>query len=94
MRNLFVLFSAAVCLFVVLGWFFGWYRVVDIQSNGGTHRLQIDVDTNKIRADFDRGQARLRETLDRLRQVAEEPPPAEEAKSVVVRDDEEKTDQP
>jgi hypothetical protein len=61
----------ATFAFVLAGWFLDWYDIVDVQNQGGRHRLQIDIDTQKIREDLDKGQAKFRETLDRVQQGTE-----------------------
>jgi hypothetical protein len=67
-RNLIFVLFLAICTFAVVGWFLNWYDIVDVQQQGGRHRLQIDIDTQKIRQDLDRGQTKFKETLERVQQ--------------------------
>ena len=74
MKNLVFVLFLAVLLFAVVGWFLDWYSIADLHSSSGRHRLQIEVDTNKIRSDLDKGQAKFQETIERVQQGANNPP--------------------
>ncbi|MER3416934.1 MAG: hypothetical protein C4297_12080 [Gemmataceae bacterium] len=67
MRNLVFIAFLALFAFVVAGWFLDWYQIRDFHSDNGKHRVQIEVDTQKIKEDLSRGRTKLQETWDRLR---------------------------
>jgi len=67
---IYVLFLTT-CGFLVVGWFLDWYTVQDIRSSPGKHRLEIEIDTEKIRQDIERGRKKLEETWRRMHQPQE-----------------------
>jgi hypothetical protein len=72
MKNTIAFLAVCVVALLVAGYFLGWYNLVGVENNGGTHRLQIDVDTNKIRSDLDKGKKKVIEAYDKLKDSAGE----------------------
>jgi F0F1-type ATP synthase membrane subunit b/b' len=58
----------ALCAFLIVGWFLDWYAVQDIRSTSGRHRLEIEINTEKIQQDIERGRKKLEETWRRMQQ--------------------------
>jgi hypothetical protein len=83
MKNLIVALAVCVVLVVVVGWCLNWYQVIDLSSTGGGHRLQIDVNTSKIKADLQKSKERIGETIQDFRDDSED---AVEKGSEVVKD--------
>jgi hypothetical protein len=57
MRNILALIGAAVLVFAVLGWYFGWYKLGAEPAADG-HR-KIDVNTHKIVEDVKKGEQKV-----------------------------------
>jgi hypothetical protein len=72
MRNTLALLAAIAVLVLALGYFLGWYDLVGVESNGAGHRLQIDVNTNKIKSDIDKGATKIKETIREFQEAGEE----------------------
>ena len=73
MRNL-LAFSAAAALTVAgLGWYLDWYKIQSTPSYNGHRNVEVDIDTNKIHDDvqkgsetiLERGGERLKQTVDK-----------------------------
>lgn len=75
MRNTLALLAAVVVIVLVLGYFLNWYSLVGVESQGGTHRLQIDVDTKKIKADIDKGKNKLKDTFNEFKESTDDVQP-------------------
>jgi hypothetical protein len=73
MRNTLALLAAVVVIVLALGYFLNWYSLVGIESQGGSHRLQIDVNTSKIKSDIDKGKTKLQQTIEEFKESADEP---------------------
>jgi hypothetical protein len=59
MRNL-LAFTAAVVLTVAgLGWYLGWYRVHSAPASDGHHKVNIDINTDKITDDIERAEKKI-----------------------------------
>ena len=59
MRNL-LAFTAAVVLTVAgLGWYLGWYRVHSAPASDGHHKVNIDINTDKITNDIERAEKKI-----------------------------------
>lgn len=66
MRNMLALFGAALLTVVGVGWYLGWYKVRSQPASvPGQHSVNIDIDTNKISKDFQQGEQRLQQWLDK-----------------------------
>ncbi len=71
MKNLLALLALVVIVVLVVGYFLNWYSVVGIENQSGGHRLQIDVNTDKIKADLRRGKEKLKETFEDFQDLSE-----------------------
>jgi hypothetical protein len=67
MRNLLALFAAALLVFVVTGWYLGWYSVQSTPAEEGHNAVHIDIDRHKIGDDLHKGSEKLQETIDKGR---------------------------
>jgi hypothetical protein len=87
MKTLVYLFFLVLCLFALVGWFMDWYHIVDLKTDAGKHRVQIDFDMNKIRDDFERGAAKFQQTVRRVSENSDktQPPAPVSAVPVEVR---------
>jgi len=66
MRNLLALFGAALLTVVGVGWYLGWYKVRSQPASvPGQHSVNIDIDTNKIGKDLQKGEQKLQNMLDK-----------------------------
>lgn len=65
MRNLVFLLFLALCAFVVIGWFLDWYTIAGLQGSGGA-KVQIELHTDKIKEDIDKGIQKGRSALEQL----------------------------
>ena len=70
MKNLVFLLFLAVLGFAAAGYFLGWYEITGVPSSGGHHRLQIDINTTKIKDDFDRGTEKVQEGINHAKDAA------------------------
>jgi hypothetical protein len=77
MKNLVFLAFLALVGFAVAGYFLDWYNISGSPTSGGQTRLQIDVDTHKIKEDLSKGQAKIKETIEKARQGADDDPSPE-----------------
>jgi hypothetical protein len=65
MRNMLALFGAALLTVVGVGWYLGWYKVRSQPASvPGQHSVNIDIDTNKIGKDLQKGEQRLQHLLE------------------------------
>ena len=71
MKNLVYLLFLALVGFSVAGYFLNWYKFTDDNGTTGHRHLSIDIDTNKVRADLQKGEAKVGETLQNLNQEAQ-----------------------
>jgi hypothetical protein len=66
MRNMLALFGAALLTVVCAGWYLGWYKVRSQPASvPGQHSVNIDIDTNKITKDLQKGEQRLQQMLEK-----------------------------
>lgn len=76
MKNLIFFVGLAVICFAATGWYLEWYTITDLQGLGGRSRVQIELDTQKIRQDagglLEKGQERLQTTIERTQKEPEE----------------------
>jgi hypothetical protein len=70
MKNLVFLVFLAILGFAVAGYFLGWYEITGVPSSSGHHRLQIDINTTKIKDDFDRGTDKLQDGINQAKDAA------------------------
>ncbi len=55
MKNTLALAAAATLVVIVTGWYLGWYTVKTTKNLDGTEHVDVDVDSNKVRADVNKG---------------------------------------
>ena len=63
MRNLLALAALAVLVFLGLGWYLGWYKIQSTAASDGHRHISIDLNTNKITDDVNKGKAKVRDLL-------------------------------
>ncbi len=79
MKNLIYLLFLGLLAFAVTGWFLDSYSIAGVPTSSGHHRVQIDVNTDKVKDDLHKGQAKLQDTINRLQgDQAEGSTPADE----------------
>ncbi len=55
MRNALAFLAAAVLVIAAVGWYLDWFEVRTMATGGGRQTVKIDIDTNKIGTDLQRG---------------------------------------
>src|SRR5215813_6712393 len=63
MRNLLALLAAGVLVFLGIGWYLGWYKISSTPGTDGHRQISIDLNTNKIKEDVNKGESRLHDAL-------------------------------
>src|SRR5262245_24792212 len=63
MRNLLALLAAGVLVFLGIGWYLGWYKISSTPGADGHRQISIDLNTNKIKEDVNKGESRLHDAL-------------------------------
>ena len=63
MRNLLALLAAGVLVFLGIGWYLGWYKISSAPGADGHRQISIDLNTNKIKEDVNRGESKLHDAL-------------------------------
>jgi hypothetical protein len=63
MRNLLAFLAAALITFLGLGWYLEWYKVSSTPASDGHREVHIDINTNKIGQDLDKGEKKVRDAL-------------------------------
>jgi cytoskeletal protein RodZ len=77
MRNTLALLAAVVLIVLVLGYFLNWYSLVGVENNTGSTRLQIDLNTSKIKSDINKGKEKLKDTIEDIQEATNDAnPPA------------------
>jgi hypothetical protein len=71
MKNLIFLLFLAILGFAVAGYFLDWYKIEGVPSGEGHRKLQIDINTTKIKDDFDRGTEKVQEGINHVKDTAE-----------------------
>jgi hypothetical protein len=61
MKNLLALVGLAVVLVAGLGWYLGWYQIGTEPSASGHRKINVDVNTNKIKQDIKKGEEKVGE---------------------------------
>lgn len=65
MRNMLALFAAVILTVVGLGWYLDWYKVRSQPASvPGQHSVGIDINTNKIGTDLQKGEQKIQQMLD------------------------------
>lgn len=63
MRNILALLAACVLIFLGLGWWLGWYKITSTAGTEGHRQISIDLNTNKIKEDVNKGKTKLHDAL-------------------------------
>ncbi len=63
MRNLLALGALGLIVFFGLGWYLGWYKVQSVAGANGHRQVDIDINTNKIKADVNKGESKVHDWL-------------------------------
>jgi hypothetical protein len=63
MRNLLALAALVLIGFGGLGWYLGWYKIHTAPTADGHRQIEIDVDTNKIKSDVNKGENKVHDWL-------------------------------
>ncbi|MGL6096224.1 MAG: hypothetical protein ACRC7O_10565 [Fimbriiglobus sp.] len=66
MRNMLALIGLVVVTFCGVGWYRGWYSFEMSPGESGKQRIQVDVDTDRIKSD-------AKEATQRIEQIAKDP---------------------
>jgi hypothetical protein len=59
MRNILALIGAAVLVFAVLGWYFGWYQLGTEPAADGHRKINVGVDPEKIVKDVEKAEQKV-----------------------------------
>lgn len=59
MRNWLALIAAALLIFLGLGWYLDWYRLKTTPGDDGHRQINIDLNTNKITEDVNKGREKV-----------------------------------
>lgn len=62
MKNLLALFALGLIVFAGLGWYNNWYQVATEPKASGHQSVNIDINTNKIIDDVQRGIQKVKES--------------------------------
>ncbi len=73
MRNLLAFLAAAVLTFLGVGWYLDWYHVRSSPAAAGHHRVDIDIDREKIVEDVQKGEQKLQNALEKDKKGSTEP---------------------
>ncbi len=65
MRNMLAFLAAVVLTVAGLGWYLDWYKVNSHPAGEGHHNLSIDINTNKIGTDLQKGEENLQKILEK-----------------------------
>jgi hypothetical protein len=65
MRNMLAFLAAVVLTVAGLGWYLDWYKVRTHPAEEGHHNLSIDINTNKIGTDLQKGEENLQKILEK-----------------------------
>ena len=63
MRNVLALIGLLVIGVGGLGWYLGWYKIQSTPTPDGHRQIQIDLNTNKITEDVNKGKVVVRDYL-------------------------------
>ncbi len=77
MRNLLAFLAAAALTFLGVGWYLDWYHVKSSPADAGHHRVDIDINRDKIVHDVEqgvqKGEQKLQNALDKEKKPSTEP---------------------
>jgi len=71
MKNLLAFVAAAVIVFLGVGWYLDWFRVVGAPSPAGHRAYHVDVNTDKIGTDVHKGEQKVIGAVEKARAEAE-----------------------
>ncbi len=63
MRNLLSLAALGLIVFLGLGWYLGWYRIQTAPTGDGHQQIEINLNTNKIKNDLNKGESKVHDWL-------------------------------
>ena len=63
MRNILALIGAAVLVFAVLGWYFGWYQLGAEPAADGHRNINLNVNPQKIANDLKKGEQKVSDII-------------------------------
>lgn len=63
MRNLLALFALGLLTVAGVGWYLGWYSVQSNSAAAGKRTVNIDIDSNKISQDLQKGTEKVQQFL-------------------------------
>jgi hypothetical protein len=66
MRNTLAFLGALLVVVAAVGWYLGWYQVFLAPGHSGHETVKIDIDTDKVKADLKKGEAKVLEEKDKL----------------------------
>jgi hypothetical protein len=88
MRNTLAFLGALVLALVGVGWYLGWYQVFFTPTRGGHETVKIDINTDKVNADLEKGKETIlhegKEALQDLKDKADHPRKKDDNKSTSV----------
>ena len=67
MKNLLAFVAAAVLMFVGVGYYLDWFQVFNGPAASGHHVFSVDLDEGKIRADVQKGEAKVADAIEKAR---------------------------
>lgn len=73
MKNLLALIGAAAVTFAGVGWYLGWYEIESLPSPNGKQRLSVDINSQKIVDDVQKGVKKGGEIVSQLSDKKEAP---------------------
>ena len=71
MKNLLAFLAALVLTVAGVGWYLGWFEVHNAPPHHGRHRVNIDIDTNKVGDDLEKGKAAIEDLVEKARKEHE-----------------------
>lgn len=80
MRNLLALLAFALLTFVAVGWYLEWYKVQSTKTQDGNRHLNIDIHSQKIEDDLQKGSNKLHDAWEKRRKNESVPIAAPETK--------------
>lgn len=65
MRNLLAFLAAAVLVVGGVGWYLDWFKFSSSPLSDGHHNVSIDINSNKITDDLNKGGKKIEEMIDK-----------------------------
>jgi hypothetical protein len=76
MRNLLAFLAALVLTLAGVGWYLGWFEVSSNRSFTGHRQVHIDIDTQKVGKDIEKGKETIEGAVEKAREEANKNRPA------------------